>query len=603
MSFQVKPPFDVFPDVDGDPLEAGFIYIGTQGLDPKSNPISVYWDAALSIPAVQPIRTIGGFPSRAGSPASVFTSAPNYSILVENKNSSLVYSELNVIGPNATSINYLNGTTSSFLGALHLESYAELLALDVATLTDKTPAVITSGTGIDGAGVLLNVPAHGLTDDGGVVKVINSEWYWRRTYSGAVWRDWFPTLQEWVDYCVANSETPYPGTLFDSENTWTVDTSSANFTTVGQAIKFLYDCNVAYRGVDAVSGDNARQYVNIETGFTFSEQVWFEGVNLSFITVTSTDAEVTIDRSALTRPVGSSVIRYMAFCFRFGCTSPVMDVLFNMDTSGTATGRGGCRVEAGSYAYWDNGSGVKNCADRGLHLVNSKAWANSTIWSGCGNRGLRIGNVSEIWAENVDCTNAGESGIGVDSGCMANVRNADCSGAAVYGLLAIGCTVDAEGVTANNCGTNGILAEAGAMVNAESCLIDNAGDSGIEVLDGSRLNAKLCRVTNSTSSNLYVRNGSTADVHGGTLTGAGAHNIYGQNSATIDASGTTATAATSRGCLADASFVNLLGADVSGSGGAADLLVQNGSVVQFNNATGTTGATLNTPASSGLVFG
>jgi len=94
-AFSVTPPFDVFPNTAGDPLEDGFIYLGTAGLNPEANPINAYWDAALSIPAAQPVRTINGFPSRSGTPGRLFVDADDYSITVRNKNGSLVYSSLN----------------------------------------------------------------------------------------------------------------------------------------------------------------------------------------------------------------------------------------------------------------------------------------------------------------------------------------------------------------------------------------------------------------------------------------------------------------------------------------------------------------------------
>lgn len=80
----VTPPFDLFTDDDGQPLDAGFIYIGTANADPVSNPVAIYWDAALTIPASQPVRTINGFPSRSGSPGRLFV-ASNFSITVKDK--------------------------------------------------------------------------------------------------------------------------------------------------------------------------------------------------------------------------------------------------------------------------------------------------------------------------------------------------------------------------------------------------------------------------------------------------------------------------------------------------------------------------------------
>lgn len=91
----VQPPYEIFTDIDGQPLEDGYIWIGTAGLPAISNPITVYWNAALTIPAVQPIRTIGGYPMNSGTPAVLYVSASDYSILVQNKNGSSIYSSLN----------------------------------------------------------------------------------------------------------------------------------------------------------------------------------------------------------------------------------------------------------------------------------------------------------------------------------------------------------------------------------------------------------------------------------------------------------------------------------------------------------------------------
>jgi len=93
-ALSVKPPFPIFTDTAGQPLEDGFVYIGIANQDPVTNPITVYWDAALTIPATQPIRTLAGYISRAGTPARLFAGV-NYSIVVKNKNNALVYQSLN----------------------------------------------------------------------------------------------------------------------------------------------------------------------------------------------------------------------------------------------------------------------------------------------------------------------------------------------------------------------------------------------------------------------------------------------------------------------------------------------------------------------------
>ena len=90
-ALSIQPTFPIFTDIDGQPLEAGYIFIGVANLAPIGNPINVYWDAALTQPAAQPIRTIGGYPVNAGTPARLYVNS-DYSIQVQNRNGSVVYS-------------------------------------------------------------------------------------------------------------------------------------------------------------------------------------------------------------------------------------------------------------------------------------------------------------------------------------------------------------------------------------------------------------------------------------------------------------------------------------------------------------------------------
>jgi len=90
-ALSIQPTYPIFTDIDGQPLEAGYVWIGTANLDPQTNPINVYWDAALTILAPQPIRTLAGYPSNNGTPARLYVNS-DYSIRVMNKNGSTVYS-------------------------------------------------------------------------------------------------------------------------------------------------------------------------------------------------------------------------------------------------------------------------------------------------------------------------------------------------------------------------------------------------------------------------------------------------------------------------------------------------------------------------------
>jgi hypothetical protein len=90
----VQPPYPTFADANGQPLDDGYILIGAASLNPITNPIVAYWDSALTITAVQPIRTSGGYPVYQGTPSRIYTNS-DYSIQVQNKNGTVVYTSLN----------------------------------------------------------------------------------------------------------------------------------------------------------------------------------------------------------------------------------------------------------------------------------------------------------------------------------------------------------------------------------------------------------------------------------------------------------------------------------------------------------------------------
>lgn len=89
---EIVTPFAQFFGTDGKPLANGIIYIGTAYLDAQSNPIPVFWDDALTIPAAQPIRTLNGYAVRNGSPARIFCNAGNFSMTVQTKTGRTVWS-------------------------------------------------------------------------------------------------------------------------------------------------------------------------------------------------------------------------------------------------------------------------------------------------------------------------------------------------------------------------------------------------------------------------------------------------------------------------------------------------------------------------------
>lgn len=90
-------PFPFVPDVNGDPLQDGYIYIGLPNTDPQANPKTVYWDAASLFPVAQPLRTVNGRIYNAGNMAQVFVTGA-YSIRCLDKNGGQVFVAMSVTG-------------------------------------------------------------------------------------------------------------------------------------------------------------------------------------------------------------------------------------------------------------------------------------------------------------------------------------------------------------------------------------------------------------------------------------------------------------------------------------------------------------------------
>lgn len=133
MAISVVVPYENFHDLKGNPLDTGYIYIGSAGLNPEVYPISVFWDSDFDIPASQPIRTIAGHPSRSGSPATIYVSG-DYSITVRDKNKKLIYSRLSGNAIDANGI----------LGVTKVDSIASLREVNVSLFNAGATAYVDS---------------------------------------------------------------------------------------------------------------------------------------------------------------------------------------------------------------------------------------------------------------------------------------------------------------------------------------------------------------------------------------------------------------------------------------------------------------------------
>lgn len=147
----VLAPFEVFLGLNGAGLNGGKLFIGVANQDPEVSPLPVYWDAAGTIPASQPIDIIGGYITNAGTPSRLYVNAA-YSLRLRDDDDVQVYYAPEVVGDRL-----LGGSiTPEAFGYTGDNTAADRLAFQAAqaeALATGQPVVLTGTTynlGTDG---------------------------------------------------------------------------------------------------------------------------------------------------------------------------------------------------------------------------------------------------------------------------------------------------------------------------------------------------------------------------------------------------------------------------------------------------------------------
>ena len=109
-------------DARGALLDGGYIYVGNPSTDPTvvANQLPLFWDLARTLPAVQPLRTVGGVIVNGLNVARVYFASADFAITVKDANSNLVWSVPSAFDLGAASYQPLatNLTTIAGLAAL-----------------------------------------------------------------------------------------------------------------------------------------------------------------------------------------------------------------------------------------------------------------------------------------------------------------------------------------------------------------------------------------------------------------------------------------------------------------------------------------------------
>ena len=147
--YSISNPYPVILSLAGSGLNGGAVYIGQPNQDPQTFPVTVYWDAGGSDVAAQPLPTIGGYITRAGTPAQVF-GPTEYSIRVRDRFGVVVFYEPNASGPLADFITTLAGGGGSALVGYNLGATGAVDRTVQGRLRERA-SVLDFGVVADGA--------------------------------------------------------------------------------------------------------------------------------------------------------------------------------------------------------------------------------------------------------------------------------------------------------------------------------------------------------------------------------------------------------------------------------------------------------------------
>lgn len=344
-----------------------------------------------------------------------------------------------------------------------------------------------------------------------------------------------------------------------------------------------------YSRVDSDWSSNTSTLVtiNIATGMTLSTQLLIDnGQDMSHITITSTDATVTVDSSALQTTFNG---RKPLFGAANNSTLPVINVLFAMDGVGEENLHDGIYVYSNSRAIVRTGKGVNNCGGYGISADEGSGvmCEDSCSFTSVGLNGIIASNGSYVVAKSVNVSSAGRYGILAIRGSTVEATSTNCVGAnntCVYALTNSIISCDSATLTGSVTGS-GAHAQYNSLVHCVGSTITGNAVHGVHASNASSISCDASDCSSSGTYGVYAEEGSTIDAGGSTASSSGSHNVYASAASTINIKNSTVSSSTSGyGIFADgASSINATGATAA-SNSSGDFLASNSSTIQEDNA-------------------
>lgn len=404
--------------------------------------------------------------------------------------------------------------------------------------------------------------------------------------------------------------------------------------------------------------------VRLLAGYELNEQIVVNSLDLSWISITSVDAEVRIDHTAITETTFPNEQHEPAFTGLYGAKLPRIACLFAYDDNSTAkdgitvafhsevdiapecgikfcrrglSGLYGSRITCnmpgltqgggGSGAGSTRGADFQGCSSRALQLQHgSFASLPRANFDDCeGDNAVYViwsstANVYQATANNHSGTNAA---FHARDGSIMCARETSCNDAANRGYHALhGAILDARSGSATGCGDVGILANAACLIDATEAdvsgsyvgvrasagckihfwagLAANCGAIGVEATEGCEINALDADVSGSA---IGVSANKSSTVNAESIVGSGCGTgIAAARGSTVNAQSADVSNAVSIGInCGDMSTVNAKDADASGAG-TTGFNVYRAGQINASSGSGTLSKTANTLGSDGIIY-